>query len=222
MSAGDGGRGVALVVRPRGLRVVCVGGGDVARRKLVPLLEEGASCVLIAPTAVPTLTALAEDGAVVWHRRAFAPDDVAGAALVLAATADPAVNAVVVDAATAAGALSVRTDHGGAGTADVAATLRRGPLTLAISTDGQAPALAGLLRRRLERELGPEWGELARLYGQVRSDPAVRVALASRTDAERRARWRSVPVPHILDLLRAGAIPDAKAAILQCLSSPSA
>ncbi len=219
----DGGSvgGVALVVRPRGLRVVCVGGGDVARRKLLPFLHEGARVTLIAPDVVAPLAELEAEGALTWQRRTFAPADVEGAALVLAATASPEVNAGVVEVATAAGALSIRVDRDGAGTADVAATLRRGPLTVAITTGGEAPALAGALRRRLEAELDPEWGVLARLYGEARRDPEIRAVLAACGDDERRARWRRVPVTHILDLRRRGALPDAKAAIQTCLSSPS-
>lgn len=216
-----GEAGIPLTVRVAGRRVVCVGGGRVARDKALPLVEAGADLVLVAPEAVPELAAAVEQRCFTWNIRAWEPADLNGAFLVLAATGDPAVNAAVVAAADARATWCVRVDADGDGSADLAAAVRRGPLTIAVSTGGQAPTLARRIRAELEHRYGPEWGELVALYGELRADPEVRAALSLLNDDERRARWRALEADHILRLIltgdRATAIKDAAA----CLSSPS-
>lgn len=213
--------GVCLVVRLSGARVVGVGAGPVAAAKLLPLLETGADVHVVAPELDPSIQAAADAGQLTVHRRSWQPADLDGAVLVVAGTADPAVNADVAAAAAARATLCVRVDRDGDGTADFAATVRRGPLTLAVSTGGQAPALARHLRGELDRSYGPEWGALATLYAELRRDPAVVALLDPLPDAERRRRWRSISVPDMLALLRSGSPAEAKRAATACLSSSS-
>jgi len=207
-----------LSVRLDGLPVVAVGAGPVAAAKLAPMIEGGARVTVVAPDAVPELAA---DARVSWQRRGWTPADLDGALLVVAGTASPAVNAAVVAAATARGTLSVRVDGDGDGTADVAAAVRRGPLTIAVSTGGAGPALSAHLRAELADAYGPEWGELAALYGELRRDPDVRAALSRCSAEERRRRWRRVPVTDILRLLISGRRVEAKRVVSACLSSSS-
>jgi precorrin-2 dehydrogenase/sirohydrochlorin ferrochelatase len=89
---------VPLFVRLDGARVVCIGAGRVAAGKALPLLDEGADLLVIAPEAVDEI---AVEPRLTWLRRPWDPDDLAGALLVIAATSSPAVNAAV--AAEAAG-----------------------------------------------------------------------------------------------------------------------
>ena len=91
-----------------GRRVLVVGAGPVAARRIGPLLAAGALVEVVAPEAVPALAELAITGRLRWHVRPFRPDDVAGAWLVHTATGDPAVDGAVVAAADAAGIWSVR------------------------------------------------------------------------------------------------------------------
>jgi len=214
--------GVCLVVRLTGARILGVGAGPVAAAKLLPLLEAGAEVHVVAPDAVPAIREASEAGRLTWLRRAWAEEDVEGAVLVVAATADPAINAAVAAAAAARATLCVRVDREGDGSADLAATVRRGPLTLAVSTNGQAPAVARHLRAELDRSYGPEWGSLTSLYGALRRDPAVRAVLDRLPDEERRRRWQSISVPDMLALLREGSSAEAKRAATACLSSSSA
>ena len=213
--------GVPVTLHLAGQRVVCVGGGAVAAAKALPLRDTGARLAVVAPDAVEQIAAAAAAGSLTWHRRGWAPGDLDGALLVLAATADSAVNATVADACADRATLCVRVDRGGRGTAGLAAAVRRGPLTIAVSTGGQAPALARHLRRELAAAYGAEWGELAGLYGELRADPAVRAALDGVDDAERRRRWRAIPVPDILRHIRNGSPLDAKRVATACLSSSS-
>jgi siroheme synthase-like protein len=79
----------------------------------------------------------------------------------------------------------------GGGTAALPAVVRRGPLTLTVSTSGRAPALSRYVRERLEAEYGPEWGEVASLMGELRTDERVRAVLQGAEASERRRRWRA-------------------------------
>ncbi|MBA3622647.1 MAG: bifunctional precorrin-2 dehydrogenase/sirohydrochlorin ferrochelatase, partial [Euzebyales bacterium] len=107
------------------------------------------------------------------------------------------------------------------GSAAFAAAVRRGPLTIAVSTGGQTPSLARRLRAELEESYGPEYGELTTLLGALRRDPQVRRHLESLDSEGRRAAWRAIPLADILTLIRKGLVLDARELALACLSSSS-
>jgi siroheme synthase-like protein len=212
---------VPLFVRLDGARVVGVGAGPIAAAKLLPLVEAGALVAVVAPAASTEVREAAAAGRLSWAARAWCDDDLDGAVLVVAGTSDAAVNTAVAAAAAARGTLCVRVDREGDGSADLGAVVRRGSLTLAVSTAGRAPALARQIRRALEDAYGPEWGDAVELYAELREDPEVRAALAPLSDEERRRRWRAIPLPDILHLLRTSRLSDAKRAARACLSSSS-
>jgi siroheme synthase-like protein len=143
-----------------GLRVVVVGGGPIAASKLAGLAEAGAKITVVAPAIVADIRARA---GVTLVERAFAATDLDGARWVVAA-ATPAVNRDVAAAADARGLFVNAVDDVDSATAYLGAVIRRGPVELAISTGGLAPALAGLLREALEAVLPEElehWIEVA-------------------------------------------------------------
>jgi precorrin-2 dehydrogenase/sirohydrochlorin ferrochelatase len=187
-----------LVVDLEGQRVVCVGAGPVAAAKALPLLDAGADLVLVAPEACLEL----RTAGLIWHQRAYEPGDLDEAILAIAATGSTRVNGQVARDAAARRILCVRTDGGG--TAAFPAVVRRGPLLLAVSTSGQAPALARRVRERLEEEYGREWGELATLLGELRTAQGVTAALQGIDQAERRRRWHAA-----LDAMLADGRPNA-------------
>jgi uroporphyrin-III C-methyltransferase / precorrin-2 dehydrogenase / sirohydrochlorin ferrochelatase len=88
-----------LGLRLGGRRVVVVGGGAVATRRVPALLDAGADVVLVSPTVTASLEDLAAAGRIRWEERVYADGDCAGAWLVNACTDDPAVNAVIAAAA---------------------------------------------------------------------------------------------------------------------------
>ena len=150
----------------RGLPVVIVGGGNVAAGKLAGLLEAGAEVTVVAPEIVPTIRARAgSGGAVTLTERAFTPTDLDGArGGVAAATA--AVNREVAAAAASRGLFVNAVDDPAAATAYLGGVVRRGGVTVALSTGGDAPALAGLLREALDQVLPEDldaWLEVARV-----------------------------------------------------------
>jgi uroporphyrin-III C-methyltransferase / precorrin-2 dehydrogenase / sirohydrochlorin ferrochelatase len=106
----------------RGRRVLVVGAGTIATRRIEALVDSGADVVVVAPQASDRVRALAEAGAVTWRPRAFEYSDVLGAWLVHTATGDDVVNARVADEAARRRIWSVRADQpGDARTPSVAA-----------------------------------------------------------------------------------------------------
>jgi siroheme synthase-like protein len=139
-----------LFLRLEGKRVLVVGGGSVAERKALDLADAGAHVTVVAPEVTD---ALASDGRIAVERRKFEESDVDGAWLVVAATDDPITQARACEAADTAHLFSVAVDDPPHGSAISASVIRRGSFTVAISSSGEAPALARLLREVLEQAL---------------------------------------------------------------------
>lgn len=134
-----------VFLRFDGRTVVVVGGGTVASSKIPALLEAGASVTVVAPEIAPDI----DRTRVRVVQRAFEPSDLDGAWFVTAA-ATPAVNRQVRDAADARALFVNAVDDAANATAYLGGTIARGGVTLAFSTAGKAPALAGLLREAFE------------------------------------------------------------------------
>lgn len=153
-------------LRLAGRLCVVVGGGTVARRKVAGLAGTGARIRIIAPQFHPELLEL---GGVELCRRPFRSEDLDGATLVFAATDDPAVNAEIVRLAMTRGILVNAADdrvHGG--DLLLPAVLRRGALTVAVSSDGGSPALSARLRDEIAAVIGPEWEITCRIVAALR------------------------------------------------------
>ena len=140
-------------LRLSGRRVVLVGGGKVAAGKLEGLLAAGAQVTVVAPEIAPEL----ERADVKTERRPFAPRDLDGAWWVVAA-APPEVNRQVLDAAEPRRVFVNAVDDPPNATAFLGGVVRRDGVTIAISTDGRAPAMAGLLREALDAWLPGDLG----------------------------------------------------------------
>ena len=128
-----------------GRRVLVVGGGPVAASKLRGLLDADATVVVVAPDVVEEIAA----APVEILRRPFVPEDLEGIWFVVAA-APPDVNREVAAAAHPRGLFVNAVDDMENATAFMGAIVRRAGVTMALSTDGEAPALAGLMREALE------------------------------------------------------------------------
>jgi precorrin-2 dehydrogenase/sirohydrochlorin ferrochelatase len=151
-----------------GRAAVVIGGGEVAARKVQDLLAAKANVTVIAPGLCGQIVALADEKRIVAHGRPYRAADLAGAFVAIAATDDEDLNARVAKDAAAMNLLVNVVDRPALCTFTVPATVRRGDLTLAISTEGRCPALAGILREELEQRYGPEYSELVGLFGELR------------------------------------------------------
>lgn len=140
-----------------GQRVVVVGGGTVAERKVNGLLEAEASVVIVSPSLTGTLAALAEIGRLTWMNANYAAGDIAGAFLVYAASNDRAVNEAVAQEARSLGIPVNVASHAEAGSFITPAVLRRGRLTVAVSTSGAGPGAAAKITEQLAGVLGAEY-----------------------------------------------------------------
>ena len=134
-----------VFLRLAGKRVLVVGAGPVAVGKIAALVAAGAAVEVVAPEVRPEIEATG----VRVHRRGFRPADLDGAWYVVAA-APPAVNREVQTAAEARRIFVNAVDDPANATAYMGGVVRRSGVTIAISTEGRAPALAGLLREALD------------------------------------------------------------------------
>jgi uroporphyrin-III C-methyltransferase/precorrin-2 dehydrogenase/sirohydrochlorin ferrochelatase len=128
-----------------GRSVVLVGAGRIASSKLPALLAAGAEVTVVAPVISPAIAA----APVAVVRRPFVAADLDGAWLALAA-ATPEVNRAVAAAAEERRIFVNAVDDATSASAYTGGVLRRGGVTIAVGTEGRAPALAGLLREGLE------------------------------------------------------------------------
>ena len=149
-----------LGLRLQGRRVVVVGGGPVALRRIGALLGAQAEVTLVSPTAVAALEDLAERGQIQWHRRPYQPGDLQGAWLAMACTADAGVNAQVLAAADLSCIFCLRADDASTASAWMPATGRSGRVTVSVHAD-RDPQTAAALRD----------AALATVEAALRADP---------------------------------------------------
>ena len=187
-----------------GRRCVVVGGGAVGRRKAGALRAAGAEVLVVSlDTSGP-----------------FSPESLDGAFLVVAATDDPEVNARVASAARERGILLNLAAPGTEGDTEggdfaTMASVVRGSLVIGVTTGGAGPAVAALLKRRLQEEFGPEWAMYTALLAEVRAEVQRRCP----DPAERTERLRALAEREsILEKLRAGDIDGALEEAAECLS----
>ncbi|NAS25037.1 uroporphyrinogen-III C-methyltransferase [Herbidospora sp. NEAU-GS84] len=133
-----------LGLRLDGRRVLVVGGGRVAQRRIPALLDAGAAVTLVSPSATPALDDLIADGRVTWERRRYQPGDVDDAWLVHACTSDRAANAAIAEEAEAKRIWCVRADDKDASAAWTPASGRVDEIGVAVTAGGDPRRAAGI------------------------------------------------------------------------------
>lgn len=133
-----------MALRLDGRRVLVVGGGAVATRRMPALLAAGAVVEVVSPELTPALRALADQGRLSWNERTFAPEDVRGAWLVQVAVDDPVAAAAVSAAAEEEQIFCVRADDRDAATAWTPAVTRHGEITVAVTDSGDRRRAIGV------------------------------------------------------------------------------
>ncbi|CAG8865689.1 Siroheme synthase [Pseudomonas fluorescens] len=152
----------------QGSRVLIVGGGEIALRKARLLADAGAALRVVAPEVEGQLSALAREGGGEVRVRGYQLQDLDGCRLVIAATDDPALNAQVsADAQQRSLPVNV-VDAPALCTVIFPAIVDRSPLVVAVSSGGDAPVLARLIRAKLEAWIPSAYGELAGLAARFR------------------------------------------------------
>jgi len=208
-------QGFPLFLSLRDRRALVIGGGDPAARKIELLLSAGAQVSLIAETVTGELAHLIADGRISWAGRAFEAGELAGVSVVIVACDDPVLQGRVSLAAQVRGVPVNVVDAPSLSSFIMPAIVDRGPITIAISTGGTAPALARKLRAEIERALPAAIGRLARFAEIFR-------AQVRRTLAEPRARrrfWDRVFDGRIGELALAGEEIAARRELIRLLDS---
>jgi siroheme synthase-like protein len=186
-----------IFMKMSGRPVLVVGGGSVGTRKVHGLLAAGTSVTLVSPVVTDFLRELADSGRIAWRARPFEECDLDGMGLAMVATNDRVLNERVVLAAHARGILVNVADVPDLCDFFLPSILERGPLMVAISTTGAAPALARRIRDELKTIFPPSLGKYVALLGHFRSevkrlapDKLKKVAEAMAA-SEARALWES-------------------------------
>jgi uroporphyrin-III C-methyltransferase/precorrin-2 dehydrogenase/sirohydrochlorin ferrochelatase len=125
-------------LRLAGRKVLVVGGGNVAQRRVPTLIASGAVLHVVSPEVTPSIEGLAGSGEIAWVHRRFEDADLDGAWYVMAATDDPAVNQHVAELSEAQRIFCVRADDAEAGTAFTPAVGRHGGDTVAVMATAAA------------------------------------------------------------------------------------
>jgi siroheme synthase-like protein len=187
--------GYPVMLEVAGRRCVVIGDLAVREGKVEGLLAAGAGDLLVVAeragdrfAGVPGVTV---------ERRAWRPADLDGAFLVVASSGDAATRAAIAREARTRRALVNVMDNVPNCDWAAPAVVRRGDLVLAVGTGGVSPAVARLVRERLEAAFGPEWAEVLRVVGEVRDETIEALPVF----AERARRWREA-----LDLDEAAAL----------------
>jgi precorrin-2 dehydrogenase / sirohydrochlorin ferrochelatase len=164
-----------------GKKTVVVGGGNVAERKILSLLKAGAAVTVISPAITPRLNKEKEKKSLTHIARSYRKGDLRGSVLAIAATDDPLVNTrVAKDSPSLVNVVDVPKEC----SYIAPSVIKRGPLTIAISTGGVSPAFSKTIRQELEKIYGPQIGEYLNFVGSIRKK-----ALAGVSDTKKRSRF---------------------------------
>lgn len=145
--------------------VVVVGGGMIAWRKVEALVDSGACVKVIAPRIIDEIACYERVEAI---RRNYAPGDLEGACLVIAATDDENTNTAVSRDAADRAILCNVVDRPELCSFIVPSVIQKGPIKIAISTGGISPSLSKKMRVDLDRLIGDEYIKLALIMGRIR------------------------------------------------------
>ena len=201
-----------------GRQCVVVGGGLIAQRKVATLLAHGARVTVVSPSVTRRLAGYARQDRIHHVARRFKPSDLDDAWLVVAATDDQPVNELVSRAAAARRIFANVVDQKPLCTFIAPSIVRRGELTIAISTGGGSPALAKHLRRDLTRTIGADYAKMLQLLKRLRG--VAKETLPTYNDRKRYFD-RLVQQGRIFRLVRRGRIASARREALMLLRNVS-
>ena len=159
-----------IFLQIEGMRVLVVGGGNVAQRKVETLLESGASIFIVSKELTPELKRLVDNGDVRFLGEEMKDEFFDDAFIVIAATDDKDLNHKVSMSARRRDLLVNAVDQPEDCNFIVPSVVRRGDLLISISTSGKSPALAKKIRELLEAQFGDEYGAFLNLMGGLRKE----------------------------------------------------
>nr|WP_217433681.1 siroheme synthase CysG [Serratia marcescens] len=195
--------------------VLVVGGGDVAARKVDLLQRAGAEIRIVAQSLSPELEQQRQQGQLLWLGKTFDPQQLDDVFLAIAATDDNALNAAVFAEADKRRVLANVVDDQPRCSFIFPSIIDRSPLVVAVSSSGQAPVLARLLREKLEALLPASLGQMAQVAGRWRGQAKQRLA----SIGERRRFWEKAFGGRFATLVANGQTAQAERQLEQDLQS---
>ncbi|MBI5816232.1 MAG: bifunctional precorrin-2 dehydrogenase/sirohydrochlorin ferrochelatase [Nitrospinae bacterium] len=189
-----------------GRTCLLVGGGSVAGRKAKSLLECGAKVRMVSPKVFGWTEEMVKSGNVEHIPGAFEPKYLEGAALVIAATDDAAVNRSVYEESKKRNIPVNVVDQPELCTFIVPSLVKRGDLLIATSTSGKSPAVAKRVRMALEKEFGEEWAVYLEMMGKARAALLEKVP----DQAGREALFNKLADSDLLEKIKSGDIAGAE------------
>lgn len=198
----------------KGRTVLVVGGGEIALRKARLLSEAGAVLRVVAPEVEPQLVELVKRGGGRSVVRGYVRDDLVGCVLAIAATDDEPLNAQVSEDAKALGMPVNVVDSPELCTVIFPAIVDRSPLMIAVSSGGDAPVLARLMRARIETWVPAVYGQLAGLAKKFRSQVKAKLPNVQ----QRRVFWEEVFQGDVAERALAGQQQEAERLLVEKLS----
>ena len=195
----------------RGRPCLVIGGGSVAERKALSLIEAGAEVTIVSPSLTSRLNELSVSGKITHRQKNFDEQDLAGEALVVAATGSPDVNVFAARACKKRHILVNVAAPPEESTFIVPSLVERGELLIAVSTAGASPALAKRIRQELERQYGTEYELFLEKLSAIRA----RVQETVPDEQERRRIFRAIVDSDAMALIRQGKTHEAEARMLE-------
>ena len=179
---------------------VVIGGGKVAERKVLSLLDAGAKVLVISPELSLTMRTLFEKRRITCRQRAYEKGDLKGAFLAFTVTDSLKTNEEIAGEAGKEGVLLNVVDNPKLCDFIVPAIVSQGDLSIAISTGGKSPALAKRIRKDLEERFGWEYGAFLDLLGAVR----LRLLTKSHDNSYNKKLFLNLVSSPLLELIREG------------------
>lgn len=194
---------VCLDLRDRPCLVI--GGGTVAERKTLSLLEAGAEVTIVSPSLTSKLQELSRSGKITYRQKNFVENDLSNEFLVISATDSPDVNTLAAQACKRKQILvniAVPPDES---SFIVPSVVERGDLLIAVSTSGISPALAKKIRLELESRYGAEYALFLEKLAKVREQVLEKVT----DERKRRMIFQEIVDSDVINLLQQGRVHDA-------------
>ena len=191
-----------------------VGGGGVAERKVLSLLECGAIITVVSPALTTMLRKLADTSLIKYKEGCYSKDDLLNKLLVICATNNQVVNQQVAQDCKGIGIWVNVVDQPELCTFHVPAVMRRGMMSISVSTSGASPLLAAKIRKRLEQDFGQEYEILLQIMVEVRKE----VNQKNIDPIKRYQIYSKILNSNIMQLIKQGKTEKVKELIAACTS----
>ncbi len=206
-----------VVLLLEGKRAVVIGGGAVAERKVLGLLECDAIVEVISPEITEGIQELVDESRCSWKQKCYEATDLERADIVFAATDDEPVNTRVFEDATSLRLMVNVADRPELCSFYLPSVMRRGDLCISVSTQGGSPLLARRIRAELEDRYDDVYGDYVALLQNCRNNVKAHVP-----ETKRMAFWEEATDGRVLNLLQDGNAADAEALLSEVLQAYSA